>query len=136
VAWEGGAREQAPEVRVLIWGIGGGGAHRCGLTAMKQVGGGELATAGQRSGGEHWLGVHGAAVSSSGGRCGDRGARRWSEVALGGRAASAAEGGGRLSASMVSCGGQWLSNRLGVAQRRMRAVQGGWHFCAWSREVR
>jgi hypothetical protein len=33
-AGEGGAREQASEVRVLIWGIGSGGAHRGGLAAV------------------------------------------------------------------------------------------------------
>jgi hypothetical protein len=31
VAGEGGARELALEVRVPIWGISGGGAHRGGL---------------------------------------------------------------------------------------------------------
>jgi hypothetical protein len=77
-----------------------------------------------RNGG-HRLRVHGVAVSSGGGRCGDRGARRWLEVALDGKAASATEGGSRLSASMVPCGGQWLSGRLGVAQRRARVVHGG-----------
>jgi hypothetical protein len=64
VAGEGGARELALEVRVSIWGIGGGGAHRGGLTAAKQVGGGEPATASQRRGGGRRLGVRGAAVSS------------------------------------------------------------------------
>jgi hypothetical protein len=51
------------------------------------------------------LGVHGAVVSSGGGLCSDRGARRWPEVALDGKAASANEGGGRLGASTVPCGG-------------------------------
>jgi hypothetical protein len=77
VGGKGGARELVPEVRVPIWGIGGGGAHRGGLIAAKQIGGGELATAGQRRGGERRLRVCGAAVSSGGGRCGDGGARRW-----------------------------------------------------------
>jgi hypothetical protein len=62
---------------------------------MMQVGGGEPARAGRRSGGERRLGVHGAAVSSGRGRCG--------------------EGGGRLGASMVVCGGRWLNGWLGVA---------------------
>jgi hypothetical protein len=68
---EGGARELAPEVRVPIWCIGSGEAHRGGLTAVKQVGSGEPATAGRRRGGGHRLGVRGAAVSSGGARCGD-----------------------------------------------------------------
>jgi hypothetical protein len=92
-------------VRVPIWGIGGGGAHRGGLTAVTQVSSGEPGTAGQRRGGERRLGVRGAVVSSGGGRCGDGGARRWPEVALDGRVASAIEGGGWLSASMIACGG-------------------------------
>jgi hypothetical protein len=133
---EGGAREQAPEVRVPIWGICGGGAHRGGLTAAMQVGRGEPTMAGGRRGGERWLGVHGAVVSSGGGCCGDRGACRWPEVALDGRVASATKGGGRLVASTVACGGWWFSGRLGVAQRRMRAVWGGRRFSAWSRGVR
>jgi hypothetical protein len=136
VAGEGAARELAPEVRVPIWGTGGGGAHRGGLAVAKQIGGGEPATAGQRRGGECQLGVCGLAVSSGGGRCGDRGAYRWPEVALDGKAASATEGGGRLGASMVSCGGWWLSGRLGMAQRRTRVVRGGRRFGAWSRGVR
>jgi hypothetical protein len=105
-------------------GIGCGEAHRGGLATMMQLGGGELARAGRRSGGERRLGVHGAAVSSSRGRCGDGGARRWLEVALDGRVASTTEGGGRLGASMVACGGRWLSGWLGVAQRHTRAVWG------------
>jgi hypothetical protein len=109
-------------------GIGSGEAHRGGLATMMQVGGGEPARAGRRSGGEHRLGVHGAAVSSGRGRCGDGGARRWLEVALDGRVASATEGGGRLGASMVACGGRWLSGWLGVAQRHTRAVWGGRRF--------
>jgi hypothetical protein len=100
---------------------------------VTQVGGGEPATTGRRSGGEHRLGVHGAAVSSGGGRCGDRGARRWLEVALDGKAASATEGGSWLVASTVPYGERWLSGRLGMAQRRPRAVRGGQHFGAWSR---
>jgi hypothetical protein len=125
VAGEGGVKELTPEVRVPIWGIGGRGAHHGGLAAATQVGGGEPATAGRRRGGEHRLGVHGAEVSSDGGRYGDRGARRWPEVALIGTAASATEGGGRLGASTVSCGVRWLSSRLNVAQRHMRVVLGG-----------
>jgi hypothetical protein len=112
-------------VRVPIWGIGGKGAHRGGLTVVKQVGGGGPAMAGQRRGGGRRLGVRGVAVSSGGGLCGDGGACRWSEVALDGKAASASEGGSQLSASTVSCSGRWLSSRLGVAQRRTRAVHGG-----------
>jgi hypothetical protein len=135
VAGEGGAREQAPEVRVPIWGIGGGGAHCGGLAAVKQVGGGEPAMAGRRRGGEHRLGVCGAAVSSGGGRCGEGGACRWPEVALDGRVTSVTEGGGRLGASTVSCGGRWLSGQVGMAQRRTIAVQGGQCFCVWSRDV-
>jgi hypothetical protein len=50
VAGEGGARELALEVRVLIWGIGSGGAHRGGLEVAKQVSGGEEATTSRRSG--------------------------------------------------------------------------------------
>jgi hypothetical protein len=115
VLGEGGARKLASEVRVPIWGTGSGGVHRGGLTVVKQTGGGEPVTAGRRRGGGRRLGFHGAAVSSGGGRCGDGGARWWSEVALDGKATSASEGGGRLSASTVSCGGWWLSGWLGVA---------------------
>jgi hypothetical protein len=132
VAGEEGARELAPEVRVPIWGIGSRGAHRGGLVVAKQVGGGESAMAGQRRGGGRWLGVHGEAVSSSGGRCGDERARQWSVVALDGKVASASVGGSRLGASMVSCGRWWLSGRLGVAQRQTRAVRDGQCFFAWS----
>jgi hypothetical protein len=107
---EGGAREQALEVRVPIWGIDSGGAHRGGLTAARQVGGGEPAMAGRRRGGRHWIGVRGAAVSSGGGRYSDRGARRWPEVALDGKVALANEGGGRLGASTGPCKGQWISS--------------------------
>jgi hypothetical protein len=104
--------EQALEVRTPIWGIGGGGAHHGGLAAAMQVGSGEPATAGRKRGGEHRLRVHGAAVSSGGGHCGDGGAHRWPEVALDGKVVSATEGGGRLGASTVSCGGLWLSGLL------------------------
>jgi hypothetical protein len=94
---------------------------------VKQVGGREPAMAGPRRGrgGGHRLGVRGAVVSSGEGHGGGGGARRWSEVALDGKAASANEGGGWLSASMGPCGGQWLSGRLGVAQRCMRALRSG-----------
>jgi hypothetical protein len=136
VAREGGAWELAPEVRVLIWSIGSGEAHRGGLMAAKQVDGGEPATAGRRRGGGRWLGVRGAAVSSGGGCCGDGGAHRRLEVALDGKAVSATEGGGRLGASIVSYDGRWLSGRLGVAQRRTRMVRGGRRFGAWSRGAR
>jgi hypothetical protein len=107
VAGEGGARELAPEVRVPIWGIGREGAQRGGLAEMKQVDVGEPAMIGQRRGGERWLGVHGAAVSSGRGHCGDRGARRWPEVALDGKAASATEGaaGSVLRRFLVADGG-------------------------------
>jgi hypothetical protein len=71
-------------------------------------------------------------VSSGGSRYGDRGSRRWPEVALDGKAASANEGGGQLGASTVSCSGRWL----GMAQRRMRAVRGGRSFGAWGRGAR
>jgi hypothetical protein len=71
----GGARELALVVRVPIWSIGSGGAHHGGLMMMKQVGGGEPAMVGRRRGGGRRLRVHGAAVSSGGGRCGDGGAR-------------------------------------------------------------
>jgi hypothetical protein len=108
-------KELASEVKVPIWCIGSGGAHRGGLTAAKQVGGGEPATAGHSRCRGSRLGVRGAAVSSGGGRYGDGGARRWPEVALDEKATSANEGGGRLGASMVPCGGRWLSGRLGVA---------------------
>jgi hypothetical protein len=90
--------------------IGNGGAHRGGLTAVKQVDGGEPATAGRRRDGGRRLRIHGAAVSSGGGHCGDGGARRWPEVALDGKAAPAGEEeGGRLSASMIPYGGRRLS---------------------------
>jgi hypothetical protein len=69
--------------------IGNGGAHRGGLAAVKQVDGGEPATAGRRRDGGRRLRIHGAAVSSGGGHCGDGGARRWPEVALDGKAALA-----------------------------------------------
>jgi hypothetical protein len=104
--------EQALEVRTPIWGIGGGGAHHGGLAAAMQVGSGEPATVGRKRGGEHRLGVHGAAVSSGRGHCGDGGAHRWPEVALDGKAVSTTEGGGRLGASTVSCGRRWLSGLL------------------------
>jgi hypothetical protein len=80
--------------------------------------------------------VHGAAVSSGGGCCGDGGARRWLEVVLDGRVASETKGGGRLGALTVACSAQWLSGRLGVAQRHTRAVWDGRCFGAWSRGVR
>jgi hypothetical protein len=136
MAGEGGASELDPEVRVPIWGIGGGGAHRGGLTPAKQVGGGEPATVGRRRGGELRLRVHGAAVSSGEGRCGDGGARQWPEMTLDGKAASATEGGGRLGASMVSCNRRWISGQLGVAQRHTRMVRGGRRFSAWSTAMR
>jgi hypothetical protein len=77
--------ELAPEVRVPIWGIGGGGAHRGGLTVAKQIGGGELAMAGWRRGGGQQLRVRGAAVSLGGGHCGEGGAHRWPEWCSTGR---------------------------------------------------
>jgi hypothetical protein len=85
VAEEGGVRDLALEVRVLIWGKGGRGAHWGGLAVVKLVGGREPAMAGRRRGGECWLRVRRAAVSSGGCRCGDGGARRWSEVRSTGR---------------------------------------------------
>jgi hypothetical protein len=51
VAGEGGGRELAPEVRVPIWGMDGGGAHCGGLAAVKQVSGGEPVTTSRRRGG-------------------------------------------------------------------------------------
>jgi hypothetical protein len=125
VARGGGARELALEVRVPIGGIGNGGAHHGGLAAVNQVGGGEPAMVGRRRGGGHWLRVRGVAVSSGGGHCGGRGACRWPEVALDRKVAMANEGSGWLGASSGPCGGQWLSGRLHVAQRRMRVVWGG-----------
>jgi hypothetical protein len=89
------------------------------------ISGGEPTIAGRRRGGEHQLGVRGAAVSSGGGRCVDGGARRWPDVALDGRASLVTKGGGRLSALTVACGGRWLRGRLVVAKRHMRAVRGG-----------
>jgi hypothetical protein len=115
VAGEGGDRELAPEVRILIWCICSGGSHRGRLAAAKQVSAGEPVTAGRRRGGGRLLRVHGAAVSSGGGRCGDGGALRWPEVVLNGKAASTTETDGRLGAPTVPCGGQWLSGRLGMA---------------------
>jgi hypothetical protein len=53
VAGEVGARELALEVRVPIWGIGSGEAHRGGLTVVKQVGSGEEMVANQ-SRGHQW----------------------------------------------------------------------------------
>jgi hypothetical protein len=41
------------------------------------------------------------------------------------KVASTIEGGDRLSASTHPSGGQWLSGRLGLAHRRMRAVRSG-----------
>jgi hypothetical protein len=136
VAGEGGVRELTPEVRVPIWGIGSGGAHRGGLTVVKQVGGGEPVTTGRRRGGERRHRVRGVAVSSGGGRCVNRGARLWLEVALDGEAASTTEVGGRLGASTVTCCRRWLSGRLGVVQRRTREVRGGRCFGAWSSGAR
>jgi hypothetical protein len=92
-------------VRVPIWGIGNRGAHRGGLVAAKQVSGGVPVTAGRRRGGGRWLGVRGAAVSSSESRCGGGGARRWLEVVLNGKVASTNEGGGWLGASTGPCRG-------------------------------
>jgi hypothetical protein len=80
--------------------------------------------------------VRGAVVSSCRGRCDDGGAHRWLEVALDGKVASASEGGDWLGVLTVYCGGRWLSGRLGVAQRRTRAVRGGQHFGAWTRGAR
>jgi hypothetical protein len=97
-------------VRVPIWGIGSGGAHRGGLAAAKQVDGGEPATTGQRRGGGRRLRVRGAAVSSSRGHCSDGGARRWPQVALDGKAAFAGEEEcSQLSALMIPYGGRRLS---------------------------
>jgi hypothetical protein len=53
LAGKGGAKELTPEVRVPIWAIGGRGAHRGGLAAAKQIGGGEPVTVVRRRGGEH-----------------------------------------------------------------------------------
>jgi hypothetical protein len=117
-------------------GIGSGGAHRGGLAMVKQVGGGEPATAGQRRCGGRRLRVRGAVVSLGGGCCCDGGARRWSKVVLYGRATSENEGGGQLGASTVLCSGRWLRGRLGVAQRRTRVVHGGQRFGTWSRGKR
>jgi hypothetical protein len=66
VAGEGGARELALEVRVQIWGIGSGGAHRGGLAAVKQVGGGEEMAASRSRG--HWRDPSGGGGSTR--RCG------------------------------------------------------------------
>jgi hypothetical protein len=93
-----------------IWGIGSGGAHRGGLTEVKQVGGWEPVTTGWRRDGGCWLRVRGAAVCSGGGHCGDGGARRWPEVALNGKAASAGEvEGGWPDALMIPYGGRRLN---------------------------
>jgi hypothetical protein len=86
-------------------GIADGGAHRGGLTVAKQIDGGEPATAGRRRGGERRLGVCGAAVSSGGGRCSDRGAHRWAEVV------------GRWSRQLKEAAGSML--------RRFLAADGG-----------
>jgi hypothetical protein len=112
------------------------GAHHGRLAAVKQVDGGESATVDQRRAGGRRLRVRGSAVSSGGGRYGDGGARRWPEVTLDGKAASENEGGGQFGASTVPCGGQWLSGRLGVAQRGTKAVRGGQRFGTWSRGAR
>jgi hypothetical protein len=117
VAGEGGAREQAPEVRVPIWGIGDGGAYRGGLAAATQVSGVEPATVGRRRGGERRLRVCGGAVSSGGGRCGDGGARRWPEVALDGRAA-----GSVLQRLLAADGG----SAAGLAWHRGARERCGW----------
>jgi hypothetical protein len=132
VAEEGGARELALEVRVPIWGIGGGGAHHDGLTVVEQVGGEEPVTASRRRGGERRHRVRGVAVSSGGGRCVNRGARLWPEMALDEEVASTTEVGSRLGASMVTYCRRWLSGQLGVVQRRTREVRGGRCFGAWS----
>jgi hypothetical protein len=136
VAGEGGARELTREVRVLIWGIGGGGAHRGGLTVVKQVGGEEPVTAGRGRGGERRHRVRGVKVSSGGGHCVNGGARRWPEVALDGEAALTTKVGGRLGASTVTCCRRWLSGQLGVVQRLTREVRGGRCFGAWSSGAR
>jgi hypothetical protein len=104
--------------------------------AAKQVSGGEPATAGRRRGGGRLLRVHGAVVSSGGGRCSDGGALRWPEVVLNGKAALATEGGGRLGAPTVPCEEQWLSDRLGVAQRCTKVHESGVRWPAldaWSK---
>jgi hypothetical protein len=71
VARGGGARELALEVGVPIWGIGSGWAHRGGLAAVKQVGGGEPVMVGRRRGGGRRL-------------MGQRGVRCWHEARGGG----------------------------------------------------
>jgi hypothetical protein len=99
-------------VRVPIWGIGSRGAHHGGLAAVKQVGGGESMTAGQRRGGGHRLGIHGATVSSSGGHCGGGGARRWPEEDGAGEVLMAKEGSRhRLGWSTRRCGGLTCGQR-------------------------
>jgi hypothetical protein len=119
VAGDGGARELALEMRVLIWGIGSGGAHRGRLTAAKQVGGGKPATAGRRRGGGHRLEVHGATVSSIGGHCGGGGACRWPKAALDGKVDSTGEEeGGRLDASTIPYEGRCLRVMVGLAWLR------------------
>jgi hypothetical protein len=106
VVGEGGAREVAEEVRVPIWGIGSGGAHRGELAVAKQVGGGEPTTAGQRRGGGHWLRVRGAAVSSSKGCCSGGRARHWPEEGGAGGVLTAEEGSRRqLRRATQRCGG-------------------------------
>jgi hypothetical protein len=105
VVRKGGAGEVALEVRVPIWGIGSGGAHRGGLAGVKQVGGGEPTTTCQRRGGGHRLGVHGAAVSSSGGRCGGRGVHQLPEEAGAEEVLTTEEGSRRrLGQSTRRCG--------------------------------
>jgi hypothetical protein len=117
VAGEGSAKEVALEMMVPIWGIGDGGAHRGELVAAKQVSGGEPVMAGRRRGGGRWLGVRGAAVSSSGGRCGGRRARWWPEEAGAGEVLTAEEGSRRrLRWSTWRCGG--LTCRWRHAQGR------------------
>jgi hypothetical protein len=70
-----------------------------GSRAVKQVGGGEPATVGQRRAGGRQLGVRGAAMSSGGGRCNDGGARRWCST-------------GRRSRQMKEVGGSVLQQFL------------------------
>jgi hypothetical protein len=76
-------------------------------------GGGEPATAGRRRGGELQLRVHGAAVSSGGGRCGDGGARRW--PATGGRPQQPKEAAGSVLRQLLAADG---GSSAGLAWRR------------------
>jgi hypothetical protein len=120
VAGEGDALELALEVRVSIWGIGGGGAHRGRLAMAKQIGGVERrrqarvgVTVRVRAVGEDVLGGAVLRVGS-----------RWSEEGLSGLS-TVAWFGWRGTAAMErrSSRGRWQGGP--ISSRRRCGARGG-----------